>query len=83
MQWEDVAVVSKWTHLCHADSLHPSPSIAHHLPQVMPLLSKIFLSGLLLVSCLSAPQHTIWKRERRDQDEIRVLFLKFHKDIPH
>jgi len=49
---------------------------------VTPLLSQIFLFDLPLVSCLSTPQHTSWKGERRDQDDIRVLFLKLHKKHP-
>lgn len=59
------------------------PALPPHLPQVMPLLSKIIFFDLPLVSCLSAPQHVSWKGEGRDQDEIRVLFPKFHKNIPH
>lgn len=43
VQWEDLAVVSKWTHLCHADSLHPSPNIAPHLPQMIPHLQNLLL----------------------------------------
>lgn len=68
VQWEVLAVVSKWTHLCHADSLHPSPNIALHLPQVMPLLQNHLLWPSTGFFCLAALQHLNWKGERRDQN---------------
>lgn len=42
-QWEDLAVVSKWTQWCHADSLHRYPNIAPHLPQMRPLCQNNLL----------------------------------------
>lgn len=78
MHWEDLAVVSKWTCV----SCWLTSSFPRHHPPLTPgdasSLFKIFLwpsTGFLSI----CSQYVCWKGEKRDQDEIRALFLKLHK----
>lgn len=52
--------------MCHADSLHPSPSIVPHLPQMMPLLSSKPSSSIFHLS-ICAPACVLEKREKRSR----------------